>query len=242
MTTSLLILALPPAGIALGFILHWFTIRKIKTAEERLPSCRGAYLAFSLQLLLYAWTVFGLFGKGGWTALLIPFGMTFAFIGDYFNLQFPFARNRIEEPVFLGILSFAIAQIFYIWGFLSLAAPELIARGFLLPLLVVFLVGPAIIFRLRVFSKDRPKTIMRGGFLYGFALGTMVSVAVSAAVARGGYWYFVGIGALFFLLSDAVMGETTLHGRHPPFEYQVPWGTYLLAQGLILFGTAAGLA
>lgn len=80
---------------------------------------------------------------------------------------------------------------------------------------------------------------MLGGFLYGFALGTMTAIALSAAVTRGGSWIPVAAGALFFLLSDAVMGETTLHGRHPRHEYQVPWGTYLAAQGLILAGTAS---
>lgn len=82
---------------------------------------------------------------------------------------------------------------------------------------------------------------MLGGFLYGFALGAMTAVALSAALARGGPWIAVAAGALFFLISDAVMGETTLHGRHPKHEYQIPWGTYLAAQGLILAGTAVVL-
>jgi len=243
MTKHLPVLILLPAGAVLGFLLHWLTIRGIDTAEGRLPHCRGAYLGFSSQLLLFAWAVFFLAGLGRPGALLIPLGMTFSFAGDYFNLQFPAVRSRVREPVFLGILSFAAAQASYIGAFLSFVPlRELAERGRLAPLLAALLAGPALMFRLRVYHPGRPKTLMWGGFLYGFVLGAMTAVALSAALARGGPWILVAAGALFFLLSDAVMGETTLHGRHPRHEYQIPWGTYLVAQGLILVGTAAALA
>lgn len=233
-------LAILPAGSVLGFLLHWLTIRGIDTAEGRLPLCRGAYLAFSAQLLLFAWAVFLMSGLGISGAVLISAGMTFSFAGDYFNLQFPAIKSRVREPVFLGILSFAAAQVLYIGAFLSFVPlQELAERGRLVPLLAVLFVAPALIFRLRVYRPGRPKILMLGGLLYGFVLGAMTAVALSAALARGGPWILVAAGALFFLLSDAVMGETTLYGRHPKHEYQIPWGTYLIAQGLILFGTAA---
>lgn len=235
-------LAILPAGSVLGFLLHWLTIRGIDTAEGRLPQCRGAYLAFSAQLLLFAWAVFFFKGLGRYGAILIPAGMTFSFAGDYFNLQFPAVRRRVREPVFLGILSFAVAQVLYIGAFLALVPlRELAESGRLVPILALLLVAPAAIFRLRVYRPGRPRSLMLGGFLYGFALGAMTAVALSAALARGGPWIAVAAGALFFLLSDAVMGETTLHGRHPKHEYQIPWGTYLAAQGLILAGTAVVL-
>jgi hypothetical protein len=228
-----------PAGIVLGFFLHWLTIRSIDTAEGRLPYCRGAYLAFSAQLLLFAWAVFFTASPGRYGAVLIPLGMTFSFAGDYFNLQFPAIRNRVREPVFLGILSFAAAQACYIGAFLAfIPLRELMQRGSLVPILAVLLIAPAAIFRLRVYHPERPRSLMMGGFLYGFALGTMTAITLSAALARGGPWIPVAAGALLFLLSDAVMGETTLHGRHPKHEYQVPWVTYLAAQGLILAGSA----
>ncbi len=242
MTNDLPWLVILPSGTVLGFLLHWLTIRGIDSAEGRLPWCRGAYLAFSAQLLLFAWTVFLMAGLGRRGAVLVPLGMTFSFAGDYFNLQFPAIRNRVREPVFLGILSFATAQALYIGAFLTyIPLRELVQRGRLVPILAALLIAPTVIFRLRVYHPDRPRSLMLGGFLYGFALGTMTAIALSAALARGGPWIPVAAGALFFLLSDAVMGETTLHGRHPRYEYQVPWGTYLAAQGLILAGTASFL-
>jgi hypothetical protein len=34
------------------------------------------------------------------------------------------------------------------------------------------------------------------------------------------------------------MGSTTMKGVHPRSEFQIPWFTYLLAQGLIITGFA----
>ena len=238
MNERLLILAIAPLLTVLSFFVHWAALRRINTPEERLPFCRGTYLALSFQLLLYAWIVLFLSGRGG-TAFLIPMGMTFSFAGDFFNLQFPSVRKRMAEPVFAGILCFMAAQGCYIGAFLSMSPFYVLAdRGYFYPLLAALTIGPAILFRLRVYSPSRPKPIMHGAFVYGFMLGAMAAVAIAAAISLGGFWKAVALGALFFLLSDAVMGETTIHGRHPVTEYQIPWVTYLAAQGLILYGTA----
>jgi hypothetical protein len=68
----------------------------------------------------------------------------------------------------------------------------------------------------------------------------MVHWAAIAGVptAAGGAWIIVAVGAGMFLLSDAIMGQTTIRGRHPRTEFQVPWLTYLAAQGLIIACTA----
>ncbi|HSV56472.1 MAG TPA: lysoplasmalogenase family protein, partial [Magnetospirillaceae bacterium] len=140
MHDSWVFLSLVPAGTAAGFLLHWLTIRGIGSAEERLPHCRGAYLAFSAQLTLFAWAVGYTAGFDRPAALLLPLGMTASSLGDYFNLQFPAVRKRVREPVFLGILCFSVAQILYIGTFLTLVPfSELVGQGRLYPLLAVFL-------------------------------------------------------------------------------------------------------
>jgi len=240
MEQKTLLLALPPALVVLSFFAHWLTIIKFDTAEKRLPYCRGAYLAFSLQLSIYGWVVFTAFGPAGAASVLIPLGMSFSSLGDLFNLQFGPISRKTGEPVFYGILSFMAAQVCYIGAFATLVPlTELAEQGFLYPLLGALIVVPAILFKFRVYNPGRPKSIMGGAFIYGFILGAMAAIVLSAAWVYGGYWYAVAAGALFFLLSDAIMGETTIYGRHPRFEYQVPWVTYLAAQGLILFGAAA---
>ena len=238
MTASTILLGLVPLTVALSFLVHWFTLRKIETPGERLPHCRGAYLAMSFQLLLFAWIAFRATGAAGAAAILVPLGMTFSFAGDVCNLRFPSIAKKTKEPLFWGIVSFSLAQFCYIGAFLSLMPPgRLVADGYLVPLLVALLLVPAVLFRLRVYNPARPRAIMRGAFIYGFILGAMAAVALSAAIAGGGAWLLVAVGSLFFLLSDAVMGETTVYGRHPRFEYQVPWLTYLIAQGCIITGT-----
>mgnify|MGYP000879927370 CR=1 FL=1 len=235
---TLTLLALIPAAVAAAFLLHWLTLRPLKTAEERLPSCRGAYLGLSLQLVMLAWYLAG--SRPGSVSILIALGVSFSFLGDFFNLQFPSVKKALGEPVFYGILSFIPAQVCYISAYLTLLPwGEYTAAGWFYPLLLAFLIVPAVVFRLRVYNPQRPRRIMAGAFVYGFFLSTMGALAISAAFLRGGYWYAVAGGGVFFLLSDAVMGETTIYGRHPVFEYQIPWFTYLVAQGLIVFGTAA---
>lgn len=230
-------LALVPAAVWIAFFIHWTGIRHLSSSDERLPYCRPAYLAFSIQLLLYGWFLF-LFPGGNHPALLLAaLAMTFSTLGDFFNLQFPRVKKRLSEPLFFGILSFAVAQVCYILALLRLVAPaELVSEGFFLPLLAALVVVPGLLFRLRVYNPARPKIVMYGALFYGFILGAMAAVAIAAFIVRGRLYAPMAAGALFFLLSDAVMGETTVHGRHPVYEFQVPWVTYLIAQGLLLFG------
>ncbi len=238
MQNPILLLAALPATVLLSFCIHWLTIAKIDTAEDRLPHCRGAYLSFSFQLVLYGWALFSLPGRHDILSLLIPLGMTFSFFGDLFNLQFRPIERLTGQPLFFGILCFTASQICYIGGMASLASiSTLAAEGHLILFLAVLVVLPAILFRFKVYNPERPKKIMAGAFIYGFILGGMAAFAISAALVYGGFWYAIAGGALFFLLSDAIMGGTTINGRkHPKTEYQIPWITYLIAQGLILFG------
>ena len=240
---SIVMTGLVPLVVAISFCIHWAAVRHLPSAEERIPYCRPAYLAFSVQLLLYAWALYLTAGTRHLSLLLAALAMSFSSTGDFFNLQFPGVRNKVGEPLFLGILCFAAAQVFYIAAILRLTPPaELVSEGFLLPLLAILLVVPAVLFRLRVYNPSRPKTVMYGALFYGFILGAMAAAALAAFIARGRAYAPVAAGALFFLLSDAVMGETTIHGRHPVYEFQVPWITYLIAQGLLLYGLFSAAA
>jgi len=234
---SIMLVLLLPATVVVSFLIHWVTVSRVQTAAERLPVCRGAYLGMSAQLLVYAWVLFAI-GTGRHPAtMLVPLGMSFSFLGDYFNLQFPAVSHRVKQPLFFGILSFAVAQVCYIGAFLTLVPVRtLVDDGAFVPILAALVIVPAVLFRFGVYDRQRPKTVMLGAFFYGFILGAMAAVALAAAIADGGAWIVVAIGAGFFLLSDAVMGQTTIRGKHPRTEFQIPWLTYLIAQGLIIAG------
>lgn len=224
-----------PFAVVSAFLIHWFTIRSIPTSSERLERIRGVYLGFSFQILIFAGLLFFL---GGSVFLAPLFAIVFSLLGDWFNLQFPIALKSNGEPLVGGIISFAMAQLFYITAFFQLTPIGSLYTG-LLPYFItmVLLVVPAVIFHFRVYNSQRPKSIMALAFLYGLVLCFFVSLTINAYLTFGGNWIYLMLGGFFFLLSDAVMGETTIHGgRHPKWEFQVPWITYLIAQSLLLIG------
>jgi len=224
-----------PFAVVTAFLIHWFTIRVVSTAKTRLEISRGVYLGFSFQILVFALLLFFL----GRSVFLAPvFAVAFSFVGDWFNLQFPIAQKNNGEPIIGGIVGFMMAQFFYISALFQLLPISSIFVN-IYPFLITaaFLILPGVIFYFRVYNPKRPKPIMVFAFIYGIILCFFVSLTVNAFVLFGGFWIYLMIGGLFFLASDAVMGETTIHGeRHPAWEYQVPWITYLIAQCFLLVG------
>jgi hypothetical protein len=224
-----------PLAVVSAFLIHWYTIRMVTTSKTRLEISRGVYLGFSLQILIFAVLLFFL----GRSVFLAPvFAVIFSFVGDWFNLQFPIAQRNQGEPIIGGIVGFMMAQFFYISALLQLLPFTAIFVG-VVPYLItlVFLILPGVIFYFRVYHPKRSKPIMISAFVYGLILCFFVSLTVNAFIIYGGYYIYLMIGGLFFLASDAVMGETTINGeRHPVWEYQVPWITYLIAQSFLLVG------
>ncbi|TGM26208.1 hypothetical protein EHQ82_04525 [Leptospira selangorensis] len=229
------ILAAIPVAIVSAFCIHWFTISEEPNPNKRLEISRGIYLGFSFQVLVFAWLLFQL----GHVRFAYPlYAVAFSMLGDWFNLQFSLAKKYMKDPVLGGIFSFAIAQVCFIFAFRQLISWEEIFQG-VRPVLIttVFLVLPAFIFYFRVYNPDRSKWVMASAFVYGLVLCFFVSLCINAYLLYGGSWLYLAIGAGFFLLSDAVMGETTINGtRHPKWEFQVPWITYLIAQCFLLVG------
>lgn len=234
---KLLILSVLPVSVALAFVIHWVSIRELRSAAERLVISRGAYIGFSFQLLVYAW-VLSIIPNRSQSLPFVSLAMTFSFLGDFCNLQFPLARRLVKEPLYPGIGAFAAAQIFYLCAFFQVITWDSVFPAAVhYAILGLFLLVPAVIFYFRVFNRDRPRALMISAFLYGVLLCFLVALYVNAALVIGGYWWVVAAGGIIFLLSDAQMGETTIHGgRHPASEYQIPWFTYLVAQGLLIFG------
>lgn len=234
MTYYAVLLSIPLAVVS-AFLIHWVTLRPVTTGKARLEISRGVYLGFSIQIFIFAVLLFYM----GSSVLLAPlFAVGFSFVGDWFNLQFPIAVKNDGEPLIGGILGFAMAQLFYISAFFQLTSWNLVYYGYI-PYLIsaLFLVIPSVIFYFRVYNPSRPKTIMVFALIYGLVLCFFVSLTVNAYLVFGGYWIYLMLGGLIFLVSDAVMGETTIHGgRHPVWEFQVPWLTYLIAQSLLLIG------
>lgn len=226
-----------PTAVLVVFVVHWMSLRPVQNSADRLERSRGTYLGLSAVLLLLAWTLVLLATARPVGLILLALGMSASFVGDFFNLQFPGARARLKEPLAFGIASFMVAQVFYMAAILSLLPLQVLkAEGFLIPIFIALVLIPAFIFRFRVYSPQRPRVLMVLAFVYGFLLGGMAALSLAAALARAGAWIFLACGATSFMLSDALFGDTTIRGLHPKTEFQLPWFTYLLAQGLIIAG------
>jgi hypothetical protein len=238
MSGSFALLGGIPVLVLLVFGIHWSQLLGIRNSSERLARCRGLYLSLSIVMTLVAWALFFLYAHRANGGLFIPVGATFALVGDYFNLQFKTARRITgENPVFGGTLAFCAVQVCYILAFfLQIDIAILVASGVFVPLVVVLVLVPVAIFFLRVYKPALSIPMVIASLLYSILLGLMTTIAMSGVMVNGGAWFMIGSGAALFMVSDAVMADTTVRGRHPPAEYQIPWITYLGAQALILYG------
>lgn len=243
MNSMIVTLAFVPVLVVFAFSVHWGSVASLHSSAERLPVCRITYLGFSFLMNSFAWLLFVMYGTRAPLAFLLPLGATFACAGDFYNLQFETARHSIRcESVFGGILFFILTQASYAAAFLSrVSLRDLAGHGFFVPVFVSIGAVCAAFFMLRVWSPSRPRKIMVAAAVYALSLSFMTSVAVSAALASRGPWILVALGAASFVVSDGMMGETTIHGRHPASEFQVPWLAYLIAQALIPYGYALTL-
>ncbi len=243
MNSMIVTLAFVPVLVVFAFSVHWGSVASLHSSAERLPACRMAYFGFSFLMNSFAWLLFVMYGTREPLAFLLPLGATFACAGDFYNLQFETARHSLRcESVFGGILFFILTQVSYSAAFLArVPLQDLVARGFIVPVVVIIGALCVAFFILRVWSPSRPRKIMVAAAAYALSLGFMTSVAVSAAFASRGPWILVALGAASFVISDGMMGETTIHGRHPASEFQVPWLAYLIAQALIPYGYALAL-
>jgi hypothetical protein len=240
MASRYILLGLVPVLVLAVFLVHWRVVAGIGDPAVRLSRSRFLYLALSLVLLAFAWFLFILLEIDAPRGYFVPIGATFAFIGDYFNLQFrPAKRITGNEPVFGGILAFCATQVCYILAFLAFVDISiLVVSGVFMPLVVVLLLVPCAVFVLRVYHPALSVRMIVASLVYGCLLGLMATFALCGALLNDGPWVLIAGGAFLFMLSDARMGATTVRGRHPPSEFQVPWFTYLAAQALILCGFA----
>lgn len=227
-----------PFIVLLSFLIHWRSLKTVSSSSARLEYSRVPYLGYSFLLVMVSWVLFIASPAKEFPSLLIPLGSIFAIIGDYFNLQHEFAQRITRNtPIFGGLLSFSITQICYSAAFCAFSSnSSLLSFAYSIPLIVLFVSIPQIVFSLRVYYKGMPARIVWGSRVYSCLLGFMAAAALIYAFAYGGFWILIACGGVLYLISDSILGETTVHGRHPRAEYQLPWITYLAAQGCIIIG------
>jgi len=74
-----------------------------------------------------------------------------------------------------------------------------------------------------------------GALVYGLWIGVMASCALALATTLGGAWWLAALGALSFVLSDALIAVTDIGGTRIPRPNDWIWVTYLAGQMGIVY-------
>jgi uncharacterized membrane protein YhhN len=173
-----------------------------------------------LMPLLLAWFVRAT--PGGWWRATIGTGLLLSFLGDV-------ALMGRRDPWFLvGLAAFLAAQVAYAVGFSRDLRRSVVRRR---PLLV--LPYAAIVVALVAWLAPDLGELLVPVTVYAVAIGVMAVLATGVSPV-------VAVGALLFVVSDALLAATTVAGRLDlPMSGVWVMGTYLAGQALIAIGVAA---
>ena len=179
-----------------------------------------------------------------WFALFIVSGLLFGLLGDiWLDLKFCYPQ---DDDLFtkLGFSSFAVGHFFYI-----AAVAFGISEGTkFYPLALVCALGFALIAALVVFFGEKAMKLHYGAYkmistLYGALLFFMTAFAVFTAVFAGVrenmHLLVMGIGGVFFVISDLILSGTYFgEGKNRPVDVITNHVTYYMAQFIIAFSIA----
>lgn len=177
-------------------------------------------------------------------ASLMMWGLVFGFFGDVFLHS---VQNKFWHFA-VGFLSFLIGHIVYIvafWKAIKTTYPgspvftwyELLATFALIAVML------AIMLKMKIFEGKKPLLI--AFVAYGFILFTMLTKGLRYAIGEIVYgtndnmlpiFLTVGLGAVFFTVSDIILGFTIPMGKTTRVVRCINIVTYFIAQ--ILFGVS----
>lgn len=165
--------------------------------------------------------------------------LVFSFIGDFINSGLIDVSAITEQRHVLSIVPFAIAQIIYVMVFWrsSSVSPEHSASdsisNFKLAGLVLWLpVSVGLWFT--IFTDWMPTVIERATLFYACLVMLMGITSTWIWRVWGDIGSWVTIGAMLFLISDAMIGSAISRGVAPEgVAAHIIWATYFSAQCLI---------
>lgn len=226
------------AMVVFGIIfLSMFLVRRVKKATPAALACKAmTSVCFMIAALIPAIQSPGVF------PMFVVCGLLFGLLGDiWLDLKFCYPQ---DDDLFtkLGFSSFAVGHFFYICAVL------LGVNGQFQPLALVCAAGVAVIAGLVVFFGEKAMKLRYGAYkmistLYGALLFFMTAFAIFTAVFAGvkenRHLLVMGIGGVFFVVSDLILSGTYFgEGKNRPVDIITNHVTYYLAQFII----AASLA
>ena len=172
-------------------------------------------------------------------ATLIASGMTFGFIGDLFMANV--ITHSKSKSVMGGIGGFAIGHLFYIAGILW-TARELSLDNNVITFgsLILFWALAFITWQKVVMFKGDATVLHWAALPYALLLATTAGLAMGIALQQIAFWP-LALGAMLFLLSDAVLANALFGKFNVPLHHDIVWLLYGPGQMLIVFSVGASL-
>lgn len=173
--------------------------------------------ALGTPLTAYAGFVFG--------------GMAFSFLGDILMARL----IRLPLHPAPGMVAFGLAHVLYIIGYvqagraLGLGSP--VAWG--VAVTAAVLLG-IIVWRLVAYNPKEEAVLVYGALGYTVLLAAMTGAAAALAL-QDGRFVVLALGALLFLISDAILANRLFHHNNWLLVGDVVWAIYIAGQSLIVF-------
>jgi len=166
-------------------------------------------------------------------ARLAAWGMTASFVGDLLMARLiPFPNRLIG-----GMLAFGLGHAFYVAAYARAAraaGAALFGPGLWVGL-VAYGAFTMLLWVRGIRNPQKPAAVNGGALVYGLWIGVMASCALALATTLGGAWWLAALGALSFVLSDALIAVTDIGGTRIPHPNDWIWVTYLAGQMGIVY-------
>lgn len=177
------------AALIFAALTAWATWKQNRTLEFI------AKPAVMILLLVYLWTSVGLQGALTWFAL----GMFFSLVGDVLLLW-------LDRMFLFGLVSFLLAQIFYVIGFNS--PPSSFSMWGIIMAVIVGLGAARVLRRILSALTGKNARMRIPVTVYGIVITLMLLSAMlklTDPAWGAGASLLVGLGAFLFYLSDIVL-------------------------------------
>lgn len=227
-------LLLGVAGLLIGgFFLHPYDDLR----QGRMP--KRAQLPQSVLLIALAaiiWLSAGRETPLATLALLTVIGMALGFLGDLFMAN---VFDQAQHVLF-GMGAFAAGHVFYMLGFRAIALHLTLHQtgAYLIGLLVTWVI--ALVIWLIMIRNPEGDFMQYAALGYALFLASMAGYAVGLALQNSAFWP-LAVGAILFLLSDALIAARLFGGISSRYLGDVIWTTYIIAQALIVTAVPVAL-
>jgi hypothetical protein len=170
-------------------------------------------------------------------AALLCIGVAFGFLGDLFMANV----FRQENNVLSGMVTFGIGHVLYILAFREIAVRFGLHDTGRYALALGFTWLLAVVLWFILIRSPRAGGMQYAALAYALFLASMAGFALGMALQNGALLP-LALGAILFLLSDALLAARLFAGRRFRYIGDLIWLTYITAQVLIVAITPLALA